>query len=110
MRCRVPASPVQVIVNDINADGCRIALGRWRLQGGTTVVLEVSADVHVVGRVIWTQLDTAGIKFESNLPVELLAAIIEGKGASIAVSYTLRAEDVAEYCEPISKPKRQLRA
>lgn len=109
IRCRVPASPVQVTVKDITAEGCRIALGRWRIQSGTTVVLEVNAEVNVIGRVIWTKLDTAGIKFESDLPAELLSAIREGKAASVEFSYILRPEDADEYYEPTSKPKGQLR-
>jgi hypothetical protein len=107
-RCRVPASPIVVTIQNISSDGCKIAVGHCKLQRGTTVLLEVSRDVHVLGRVLWTKLNLAGVKFESGLPAELLSAIIEGKTDTLAIEYTMQSDELADHRQPM--PEARYRA
>jgi hypothetical protein len=82
----VPASPVQVTIENISIDGCKIALGKWQLERGTTVLLELREESHVIGRVVWTRLNTAGIKFESQMSPAGFAAAVAGLCPSTGVT------------------------
>mgnify|MGYP001549915491 CR=1 FL=1 len=75
IQCRVPASPVEATVQNVSADGCMIAFGDRMLKRGTTVILELADGKHVVGLVVWTELKTAGVKFEAAVSAADLAAL-----------------------------------
>lgn len=81
VRCRVPASPDQANIQDISIGGCKIATENFILELGATILLDLTETCQAVGRVVWTNGGTAGIKFESTVPQAMIQTFNkEGRG------------------------------
>ena len=67
VNCRAPATPLSVVVCDISLHGCRIETQRSLVEPGSTVLIDLTEQVRVIGTVAWVDGHYAGIRFNQEL-------------------------------------------
>ena len=81
----MPATAQQAALQNISTDGCMISTRRV-LHPGATILLGLSAEREVVGRVIWTESGSAGIKFDRRVHSSVVEAFQRHDAEVISIS------------------------
>ena len=72
--CRLPASPIDGMLFDLSADGCRIRMqAPGFIQPGSTIVVQLADEDEIAGQVVWLEAGDVGLRFYEPLDALLLA-------------------------------------
>ena len=93
-KCRVPASPMRVMVRDLSRSGCRLHFLEGHIPESSTVDLALGPDISVRGRVVWSTGYSVGVQFDRALDFGLAVQLELEQAPSEAV-VTVRPEEYA---------------
>nr|WP_137677779.1 PilZ domain-containing protein [Parerythrobacter lutipelagi] len=62
-RCRAPAAPVDICLNDVSMSGCRGTFGSTPLYAGSTLKIDLVDGLVVPGEVVWVDGNEFGARF-----------------------------------------------
>ena len=94
IRCRVPASPEGVTIQNMTTNGCMISTLNRPLERGATILLHLTDNCHATGRVVWTEGKSAGIEFETKVPSQVVEAFERDHTDAIGISLPFKEHSV----------------
>lgn len=77
--CRIPATPIPVTICNVSKRGCQARIGeRYDVRKGFSILIDLTPDLTVLGRVIWQKGNNFGVRFDRPLTEGEVAQAISG--------------------------------
>lgn len=79
---RVPATLVTVTILDLSTSGCKLQTSSKLAQVGATIIMSLTSQLDVGGRIVWQSDDTCGVEFDIRLHQELILDLTKDANSS----------------------------
>jgi hypothetical protein len=77
--CRIPATPIPVTICNVSKRGCHVRIGELHdVRKGISILIDLTPDLTVLGRVIWQEGNDFGVRFDRPLTDDAVAQAVSG--------------------------------